>query len=123
MRLLILACAAVGLTLPAVAQARDCKADGTLVVESVTTGTQRVSRDPRSGQGDWITYSATVRNASANPVVFTASFPFRGLQQNFLTGQSWAVQPGSRAYLTIGNTLPPAIPESSARDLLNLTCG
>lgn len=115
--------ALAALTIPglAAAQTQDCVAAGLLVVDSVSLGTQRVSRDPRAEP--LVTVSAAIRNISPNQVSFTASFSIPPVQQDFVTGQRWWLSAGNRTTIMIANVLPPGLPESTVRQVLRLSCG
>ena len=117
--------AVAALTIPglAAAQTQDCVAAGLLVVDSVSMGTQHVTRDPRSPNSQLVTVSASIRNVSAQPVSFTASFSIPPVQQNFVTGQRWVLSSGNRMTLIIANVLPPGLPDSTVRQVLRLSCG
>lgn len=103
------------------AQTQDCIAAGLLTIDSIDRGTQRVPRDPR-GPSDLITISVGVRNISPQQQSFTASFAFPGAQQNFVTGQSWTLASGNRAYFVVANVLKPGPSDETVRSLLRLSC-
>lgn len=104
---------------PVLAQSRNC--DGALTVDSVSHGTQRV---PRMGPGsDLLTLTVTVRNLSPTQQRFMARYTSRAMQQDFLTGQSWTLNPGGRTEMVVGNVLRPGEPVETVRQLLSFTCG
>lgn len=103
------------------AQTQDCIAAGLLAIDSIERGTQRVSRDPRA-PSDLLTLSVGVRNISPQQQSFTASFAYPGAQQNFVTGQSWTVAPGGRAYFAVANVLKPGPSDDTVRSTLRLSC-
>ncbi len=103
------------------AQTQDCIATGQLTVDTIDRGTQRVPRDPR-GPGDLITISVGIRNITSREVSFTAEFSAPSVQQNFVTGQSWTVQPGQRAYVALANLRRPGLSDEAVRAALRLSC-
>lgn len=105
----------------AVAQTQDCISAGLMAIDSIDRGTQRVPRDPRSVR-DLITISVGVRNIATQQVSFTASFSAPPVHQNFVTGQSWTVAPGQRAYFALGNVLKPGMSDDMVRATLRLSC-
>ncbi len=106
---------------PALAQVQNC--GGALAVESVSYGTQRVTRDPRNpASSEQVTLNVTVRNLSPAQQSFTATYHSRAVQQDFLAGQSWSLGPGARTTLIVANVLRPGEPESTVRQILQFTC-
>lgn len=104
---------------PALAQTANCQ--GTLTVESVNYGTQRV---PRMGPGsDLLTMSVTVRNLSPADQRFTARYTSRAMQQDFLLAQSWTLRPGARTEILVANVARPGEPLDTVRQMLRFTCG
>lgn len=104
---------------PALAQVQNC--NGALGVESVQRGTQRV---PRMGPGsDLLTLTVTVRNVSPVRQRFTARYTSRALQQDFLVGQTWTLEPGGRTEVVVGNVVKPGEPDDRVRQALQFTCG
>ncbi len=107
------------LAMPALAQVENC--NGALAVDNVQYGTQRV---PRMGPGsDWLTLSVTVRNLSPARQRFTARYTSRAMQQDFILGQTWTVEPGGRTEVIIGNVVKPGEPGDRVRQALQFTCG
>ncbi len=103
---------------PVLAQTANCQ--GALTVESVNYGTQRV---PRMGPGsELLTLSVTIRNLSPAQQHFTASYRSRPVQQDFLAGQSWTLNPGGWTTLVVANVLRPGEPEGTVRQILQFAC-
>lgn len=111
--------AAPGIAAP---QTQDCIAAGLVTIDAIDRGTQAVPRDPRAGGHDLLTISVGIRNISNGPVNFTAEFAAPYVQQSFVAGRSWTVQPGQRAYFSLANVLKPGPSDVMVRGQLRLTC-
>lgn len=106
----------------AAAQTQDCIAAGLVTIDAIDRGTQAVPRDPRAGGQNLVTISVGIRNISTGPVSFTAEFSAPYVQQSFIAGRSWTVQPGQRAYFSLANVLKPGPSDAMVRGQLRLTC-
>lgn len=98
----------------------DCVQAGLLSIDQVTTGTQRVPRDPRGS--DLVTISIAVRNLSAAQQNFSVRFQAPPVQQNFVEGQMFRLPAGQRTTIALANVLKPGMTDGTVRAMARLSC-